>query len=129
MDNRLFDTYKNSVIPHGHHIYATAAEMAMVTMCAYPPSQHALTHWKCVLRCCANCPHIDLPDQEPYRHHYNTSPSVSFRIYNLITRCIVYRRRPIDEDKFSFLFTISFYCVTQKIIHQKRDCYYGDIYC
>ena len=61
--NRLFDTYKNSVMPHGSHIYATAAGMAMATMCAYPPPQHALTHWKCVLHCCCNFPCIDLPDQ------------------------------------------------------------------
>ena len=48
MDNHLFETYKNSMTPHGRHIYATAAAMAMDTMCAYPPSQHELIHCKCV---------------------------------------------------------------------------------
>ena len=60
--NHTFDTYKNSVMPHGHHIYETSSDIAMATMCAYPPSQHALSHWKCVLRCCYNCPGIDFPD-------------------------------------------------------------------
>ena len=40
-DNGLFETYKNSVMPHGSHIYATASDMSMDTMFAYPPSQHA----------------------------------------------------------------------------------------
>ena len=43
-DNCLFKTYENSVMPHGPHIYTTEVDMNMDTMCAYPPSQHALTH-------------------------------------------------------------------------------------
>ena len=26
-------------------------------------SDHALPHWKCVLRCCDDCPCINIPDQ------------------------------------------------------------------
>ena len=63
MDNRIFKTYKNSVMLHGRHNYRTAYSMAMAKMCAYPPSQHALPHWKCVLRFCENCPHIYLSSQ------------------------------------------------------------------
>ena len=33
--NCLFETYKNSVMPYGLHIYATADDMAMAKMCAY----------------------------------------------------------------------------------------------
>ena len=62
--NRLFDKYKNSVMPHGSHTYPTAPDMTMATMRAYPPSQHEFTHWKYVLRCCSNFPYIYLPDQE-----------------------------------------------------------------
>ena len=51
---------------HGSHIYAKAYDMAQATMCAYPQSDHALPHWKCVLWCCAECPCINLPDQETY---------------------------------------------------------------
>ena len=69
-------------------------------MCAYPTSQHALPRWKCVLCCCSNCPCIDIPGQESYRNHFNTSPSISFHIYNLIERCTIHGRRPLDEKKF-----------------------------
>ena len=48
---------------HGSHIYAKAYDMAQATMCAYPQSDHALLHWKCVLRCCAKCPCININDQ------------------------------------------------------------------
>ena len=34
---------------HGRHIYAKASDMAQATMCAYPQSDRALPHWKCVL--------------------------------------------------------------------------------
>ena len=51
-------------MPHGRHIYAKAYDMENATMCAYPNSDHAFPHWKCVLRCCAECPHINLPDIE-----------------------------------------------------------------
>ena len=40
--DHLFETYINSVIPHGRHIYVTEVDMAMATMCAYKPLQHAL---------------------------------------------------------------------------------------
>ena len=51
-------------MPHGRHIYAKASDMENDTMCTYPHSDHALPHWKCVLRCCSDCPCINLPDQE-----------------------------------------------------------------
>ena len=49
---------------HELHIYAKAYDMANATMCEYLQYDHALTHWKYVLRCCAECPHINIPDQE-----------------------------------------------------------------
>ena len=61
--HNIYETYKNTVMPHGRHIYSKAYDMANATMCAYPQSDHALLHWKCVLRCCAECPHINHPDQ------------------------------------------------------------------
>ena len=62
-DNHLFDTYKNSAMPNGHHVYQKAYAMDMDTMCAYPPYQHEFPHWKCVLRCYSNLPWIYLPGQ------------------------------------------------------------------
>ena len=63
-ENHIYETYKNTMIPHGHHIYAKSSDMANTTMCAYPHSDHALPHWKCVLGCCADCPCINLTEQE-----------------------------------------------------------------
>ena len=40
MANRLFETYKNSVMMHGRHSYQTESAMAMATLYKYPPSQH-----------------------------------------------------------------------------------------
>ena len=51
-------------MPHGRHIYAKEPDTANATICTNPHSDHALPLWKCVLRCCADCPCINLPDQE-----------------------------------------------------------------
>ena len=48
--HHLYETYKNTVTPHGLHIYAKASDMKKATMCTYPQSNYALPHWKCVLR-------------------------------------------------------------------------------
>ena len=51
-------------MPHGSHIYAKSSDTEKAKMCTYPQSDHALPHWKGVLRCCAEYPHIDLTDLE-----------------------------------------------------------------
>ena len=90
---------------HECHIYAIAADMAALKMCAYPPSKHALPHWKCVLHCCDNFPHIDLQDQESDRHNSNASTSISFHIYHLIALCTLHGGLPTDGKKiFSCVF-------------------------
>ena len=86
-ENRIYETYKNTVMLHGHHIYARSYEMEKATMCAYSLSDHALPHWKYVLRCCAQCTSIHIPDQETDDKHPNPSPSIIFEIYHLIARC------------------------------------------
>ena len=58
--HHIYKTYKNTVMPHGIHIYAKASDMANGTMCTYPQSEHALSHWKYVLRCCSDCPCINI---------------------------------------------------------------------
>ena len=47
-ENRVYETYKNTVKPHGSHIYSKAYDTARETICAYSHSDHALPHWKCV---------------------------------------------------------------------------------
>ena len=51
-------------MPHGRHIYANVSDIENSTMYAYPHSDSALPHWKCVLRCCFDCPCINITDQE-----------------------------------------------------------------
>ena len=63
MYNGLFETEKNSLMPHGCHIYKTASHTAMVKMCAYPPYQYTFTQWKPVLRCFGHCPCSYIPGQ------------------------------------------------------------------
>ena len=46
---RIYETNKNTVMPHGRHIYAKASDMEKATICAYPQSDNELPHWKCAL--------------------------------------------------------------------------------
>ena len=55
---------QNYVMPHGKHMFKTASDMEMETMCAYPSYNYLLPHWKCMLCCCAKCTRIDLPSPE-----------------------------------------------------------------
>ena len=120
MDNCLFETYKNFVRPHGRHIYQTAYDMSMSTMCAYTSSQHILTHWKFVLCCYADCLSIGIPGQELYENHSNTSHTIRFCVYHLISRCIVHRRHPIYEKNLCCLFVCdSDYVPPEKIYTRK----------
>ena len=68
-------------MPHGRHIYAKAYYMANTKMCTYPQSDHALPHWKFVLRCCAECPHINLPDQETNKKHEEQHLQLGFKFF------------------------------------------------
>ena len=86
------------MIPHRSHIYAKASDMANATMCTYPQSEHALPHWKCVLRCCADYPFINIPDQETTKKHDETTPSNGFHI-NHIIGCYVTHGRILLKDK------------------------------
>ena len=54
-------------MPHGNHIYAKSSDMEKDKMFTYTQSDDTLPHWKYVLRCCADCPCINLPDQETYK--------------------------------------------------------------
>ena len=86
-------------MPHGSHIYAKSYSMANATMCAYPQSDHALSHWKCVFRCCAKCPSVNLPDQETYDQYSNKIPSIRFHIYHIILSCTTHGRLPLNDKK------------------------------
>ena len=44
----IFETYNISVRPHACHIYNTAADVTMPTMCPCTSKRHRLRHCKCV---------------------------------------------------------------------------------
>ena len=88
-------------MPHAHHIYAKKSDIANATMCTYPQSDHALPRWKCVLRCCADCPRNNIPDQETTKKHDETTPSIRIHIYHIIGRCTAHGGIPM-KDKKSF---------------------------
>ena len=71
----IYETYKNTVTPHGNHFYAKASDMENAKMCAYQRLEHSLPHWKCVLICFGECASINLPDKETDDQYSNTSPS------------------------------------------------------
>ena len=99
----IYETYKNTVMPHGSHIYVKAFDIENATMCPYPQSDHALPHWKCVLRCSEDCPCINIPDQETTKNHKETIPSISFHIYHIIGRCTAHGRIPLKDEKICYM--------------------------
>ena len=94
ISNQLFETYKNSVIPHGNHMSKIASDMAVEIFYEYPSSKYALPHWKCVMNCCAKCPCIDIPSPESDQHNSNVSPTIRFYVYHPIKCRDVHGRSP-----------------------------------
>ena len=90
-------------MPHGNHIYAKASYMANATMCTYPQSENVLPHWKCVLPCCADCPCINIPDQETTKKHDKTTPSIRFHIYHTIGRCTTHGRISLKDKNICYM--------------------------
>ena len=76
--HNIYTTYKNTVMPHGRHIYAKASDIANATMNTYPNSDNALPHWKCVLRCCYECPYINIHYQERNKSMNRKHPQLGF---------------------------------------------------
>ena len=90
-------------MPQGRHIYDKASDMANATMCTYPQSDHALPHWKYLLPFCADCPCINIPDQETTKKHEETTPSIRFHIYHIIGRCTTHGRIPLKDKKICYM--------------------------
>ena len=77
---------------YGCHIYAKSYNIAQSTMCTYPQSDHALTKWKYVLWCCADCTCINILYQETDNHNSDTTLPIRFHIYHIISRCTSHGR-------------------------------------
>ena len=80
----IYETYKNTVMPHGSHIYDKASDIEKATMCTYAQYDHALPHWKCVLRCCSECIYINLTDQETDKNKKKQRPQLGFTFITLL---------------------------------------------
>ena len=78
---------------------AKAYDMAKGKICSYPQLDHALPHWKCVLRYFAKFPVVNLPDQETDYQYSNTSPSIRFHSYHIIVRCTTHVRLPLTDKE------------------------------
>ena len=86
-------------MPYGRHIYAKASDTEQATMCAYPQYYHALTQYKCVMRLCADCPCINIIDQETDNHNSDTTPFIRFHIYHIIERFTSHGIIPLKDKK------------------------------
>ena len=98
--HHIYETYKNTVIPHGRHIYAKASDMEKATMCTYTQSDHKLPHCKYILRCSDECPYINPPVQETDKNDEEITPSIRFHIYHIIARCNDNGRIPFKDKKY-----------------------------
>ena len=67
-------------MPHGRHNYAKAYDMAKATICGYPQSDHELTHWKFVMRCCSKYLSDNISDQETDDKYSDNNLSIRFHI-------------------------------------------------
>ena len=65
-------------------MFLIAFDITMATMFAYPSSKYALPHWKGVLRCCAQCPLIDILSIESDQKNSNVIPPIHFHVYQHI---------------------------------------------
>ena len=88
-------------MPYGRHIYSKVYDMLKATRCANPQSDNAVPHWKFLLRCCAQCPSINIPDQETDDKHPNPSPSIRFHIYHLIACCTKHGRNVQECQQYT----------------------------
>ena len=91
-------------MPHGRHIYAKASDMENAKICAYPQSDHEIPHCKFVLRCCADCPCINITDQETDNQYSKTTLSIRFHIYHIIARCTDHGRIPLKYKRICHMY-------------------------
>ena len=96
----IYETYQNTVNTHGRHIYSKASDMVKATIFAYPQSNHALPHWKCLLQFCDDCPCINIPDQEINNQYSETTPPIRFLIYHIIAHCTAHGIIPLKDKKY-----------------------------
>ena len=88
MANHLFETYKNSFMPHSDHMFNTASDMDMAKTCAYPSSKYALPHWKTFLGVVHNFHELIYQVQN---HISTIQMLVQQYIFMYVLKCMLYR--------------------------------------
>ena len=74
-----------------------------------------------MLRCCDNCPHIDITGKELDGHHSTTSHTTSFHVYKLTERCTVHGRHLLDKKNIlTCVYKIRFMCHLQNYTLENR---------
>ena len=96
MASLIFETYGNSVIPHGLNIHKTASDIAIATMCDFLSNKHALPDWRCVFRCCENFPIIVPPGQDAYSDSPNACPKTHSHFYKVVLRYTFHGSCPFE---------------------------------
>ena len=78
MKSRIFETYKNYIIQHGHHILKKTTATSIVAIRNFKYDKHDQPHWKYVLRCCYKRDSIIITGQELNRDDKNIYPTIQF---------------------------------------------------
>ena len=90
LSSSLFETYKNSVRPHGCHICNYSADITMSTMCPFPSQNHGLPQYKHVIICCDKYPGIIITYKKTNTYATNNSSEINFHVYHNVSRCNVH---------------------------------------
>ena len=101
--HHIYETYKNTVMPHGRHIYSKSSDISHVKMCTYPQSDHALPQWKFVLRCCFECTYINLPCQETYKNMKKQHPQLGFTFITSLNVILPNGRIPFKDKTICYI--------------------------
>ena len=78
--SRIYDIYKNSVIPHVCYIYKTSSGMYISTLRDFTSDKHALTHWKYLLGSCSKYTILVTPNQELNNKTQTMCPKIQFYV-------------------------------------------------
>ena len=70
---------------------------------------------------CADCPCINLPDQETTKEHEETTPSIRFQIYHIIGRCTAHGIIPPKEKKICYMYEQEFLPDSSTNIHTRKE--------
>ena len=97
ISSHIFETYKNSLRPHGCNIHNSATYMSMAKHYTCTYTHHGLPHWKYVLRSCDKLPNIVIPSQDENKYITNTWPTIIFHVYRNISSCTVHGRHPYKD--------------------------------